>query len=57
MERCMEIARDIASVNQEMLGVVKKLIEYGGEGTYRQGMLKERDGFMNFLAKIAPLNR
>ncbi|MFO7560463.1 MAG: enoyl-CoA hydratase-related protein [Desulfobacterales bacterium] len=52
MERCMEIARDIASANQEMLGVVKKLIEQGGDGTYREGLLREREGFMKFLAKI-----
>jgi enoyl-CoA hydratase len=57
MERCMEIARDIASVNQEMHGVIKKLIEQGSEGTYGEGMLREREGFMNFLEKIGSFKR
>lgn len=57
MERCIEIARDIAAANQEMLGVVKKLIECGGEGTYREGVLREREGFMSFLEKIESLKR
>jgi enoyl-CoA hydratase len=57
MGRCMEIAREIASVNQEMLGVVKKLIEQGGDGTHREGMLREREGFMNFLAKMEVLKK
>lgn len=57
MERCMEIARDIASVDQEMLGVVKKLIEQGGDGTYREGLLREREGFTKFLAKMEALGK
>lgn len=57
MERCVEIARDIAAVDQEMLGIVKKLIEEGADGTHREGMRREREGFMNFLAKITPLKK
>ncbi|MFH2063979.1 MAG: hypothetical protein ABIK15_02120 [Pseudomonadota bacterium] len=51
----MEIANDIASVNQGMLGVVKNLIELGNEGTLENGLLLERTGFLNFLRKSGVL--
>lgn len=51
MKRCVEIANDIASVNQDMLGVVKNLIELGNEGTLENGLHLERKGFLDFLRK------
>jgi enoyl-CoA hydratase len=51
LNRCMEIASDIASVNQDMLGVVKNLIEQGGAGTFGNGVDIERKGFIDFLRK------
>ena len=57
MPRCREIAGDIAAVNQEMLGVVKKLIEAGGAGTLETGLRRERDGFMEFLRKSGVLKK
>jgi len=56
MKRCMEIAKDIASVNQGMLGVVKTLIEQGSAGTFDQGLGLERKGFTDFLRKSGILN-
>jgi enoyl-CoA hydratase len=56
MIRCMEIATDIASVNQNMLGIVKTLIELGSTGTFDQGLGLERKGFIDFLRKSGILN-
>lgn len=55
MERCMEIAVEIASVNQRMLGIVKNLIETGGQGTLQNGQEKEREGFYEFLRQSGVL--
>ncbi|RJP83308.1 MAG: enoyl-CoA hydratase [Desulfobacteraceae bacterium] len=55
MKRCMEIAIDIASVNQGMLRVVKNLIELGNEGTLENGLHLERKGFQDFLRKSGVL--
>jgi len=49
ISRAMEIARDIAEVNQEMLGRIKALIEYGNVAGHNGALEKERQGFMEFV--------
>lgn len=51
LERAKEIAQDICSVNQDILGVVKELIDFRQTGTFDASFAHEREGFMDFLNK------
>ena len=51
LSRAKEIARQICAVNQEMLGVVKDLIEYRNTASLKASLAYERKGFDRFLSK------
>ncbi len=49
LDRAKEIANQICAVNQDMLGVVKKLIDYRGTTTLDGAFTHERQGFQRFV--------
>jgi enoyl-CoA hydratase len=48
MERALEIARQIAEVNQPMMMTVKNLIEFRNTATLKDALAEETRGFENF---------
>lgn len=50
-DRAKEIAADICAVNQDILGVVKKLIDFRQTATLEASYANERKGFREFLQK------
>jgi enoyl-CoA hydratase len=54
LPRAMEIAEDIGAVNQDMLSVVKKLIDYRDRATLEASFAHEREGFRAFAGKNLP---
>ena len=51
LDRAKEIASQIGEVNQDMLGVVKKLIDHRDTTTLDAAFAHERQGFQNFVKK------
>jgi len=51
LDRAKEIAADICAVNQDILGVVKKLIDFRQTATLEASYANERKGFREFLQK------
>ena len=51
MDRTKEIANQISAVNQDMLSVVKKLIDYRDTATLDGAFTHERQGFQGFVKK------
>ena len=51
LDRAKEIANQISAVNQDMLGVVKQLIDYRDTTTLDDAFIHEREGFRNFVKK------
>jgi enoyl-CoA hydratase len=49
--RAKQIATEIRAVNQDMLAVIKELIEYRNNATLDDAFVKERLGFKTFLMK------
>jgi enoyl-CoA hydratase len=57
MDRAMEIARDIAATNQDMLLTMKRLINNRREMTLDRAMTMEREGMWKFLEKSGVLKK
>ncbi len=51
LDRAKEIANQISAVNQDMLGVVKQLINYRDTSTLDDAFAHERQGFRDFVKK------
>jgi enoyl-CoA hydratase len=51
LDRAKEIAGQISGVNQDMLGVVKQLIDYRDTSTLEDAFAHERGGFRDFVKK------
>jgi enoyl-CoA hydratase len=51
LTRAKEIANQISTVNQDMLGVVKQLIDYRDTSTLDDAFTHERQGFRGFVKK------
>jgi enoyl-CoA hydratase len=51
LDRAKEIANQISAVNQDMLGVVKQLIDYRDTSTLEDAFAHERGGFRDFVKK------
>lgn len=51
LERAKEIANQICAVNQDMLGVVKQLIDYRDTSTLDDAFTHERKGFRSFVKR------
>ena len=49
LDRALEIARQITDVNQEMLPVVRSLINYQNSHTFDDSFTHERTGFQSFV--------
>lgn len=49
--RAKEIANQVSAVNQDMLGVVKQLIDYRDTSTLEDAFAHERQGFRDFVKK------
>jgi len=49
VERALEIARDICSVNQDILMQIKKLIEKRDQVSLKDALQCEREGFLEFV--------
>ena len=49
LDRAKEIANQISAVNQDMLGVVKQLIDYRDKSTLDDAFTHERQGFQAFV--------
>jgi enoyl-CoA hydratase len=54
LPRALEIAGDIGAVNQDMLPVVKKLIDFRDGATMEASYAHEREGFRAFARKNLP---
>ncbi len=52
LPRAKEIARAIATANQEALHTVKNLIEEGGDASLSEGLAMERRGFSEWYQRI-----
>jgi len=51
--RAMQIASEICIVKQDMMSVVKGLIEYRNNATFYESMQNEKKGFKKFLKQFA----
>ncbi len=51
LKRAKEIATDICAVNQDILGIVKKLIDFRQTATLEASYANERKGFQAFVKK------
>lgn len=51
LDRAKEIASHICTINQDMLGVVKKLIDHRDTTTLDSAFTHERQGFQSFVKK------
>ena len=49
LPRAKQIAADMCAANQEMLATLKELIEYRNSATHDQALVRERQGFMDFV--------
>jgi enoyl-CoA hydratase len=49
LDRAIEIAQSIASVNQQMMATVKKRIEYRNTTSFEKAMAAEQKGFRSFV--------
>ena len=54
LARAKEIAIDICAVNNDMLGVVKELIDYRDSATHEKSFAHEREEFKVFAKKTLP---
>lgn len=54
LPRARQIAQDICAANQEVLAVIKELIEFGNRASLKEALAQERRSFMKILG-LGPL--